>query len=335
MYYMDLPAAADVQPEAYYIVEVSPDLQDRQQALIAEEAPQYADRVFWLDRMPGAHRGVIIANEVLDALPVERFLRNADGVRQLRVAEEGGEFVFVDEPAPAVLVEAVRVDRTRSRREAWPTRYYVSEVSLAVSAWTHDLSSSLEHGVALLFDYGVSRREYYAPDRNEGWLRCHFRHRAHSDPLILAGIQDLTAWVDFTAVAGAATDQRPRDRRATRARPSFCWRAGSSRKGRENGRDATSVTARNVECDQNVDSAGRDGREREVHRFLSGRNHRVRRIQQGRQDAYIMNRTTTGQGACRDLVTGHRSCNRSGADRVSADLELGTPRARPDSSGVE
>jgi SAM-dependent MidA family methyltransferase len=149
--------------------------------------------------MPETQRGVVIANEVLDALPVERFMRRSGGVCQLRVGDEGGEFVFVDEPALAAAVESIEKDIG----ERLPDNY-VSEVSLAAPAWLRDVAQMLEHGMILLFDYGVSRREYYAPDRNEGWLRCHFRHRAHSDPLILTGIQDLTAWVDFSAIAEVA-----------------------------------------------------------------------------------------------------------------------------------
>ena len=194
----------DALPAEYRILEVSADLRERQQRLLLDALPGYAGRITWLDRMPESHRGVVVANEVLDALPVERFMRRNSGVYQLRVAEEGGEFVFVDEPAPALLVQAVEAIE-RDIGAALPENY-VSEVSLAAPAWLADVAGMLEQGLVLLFDYGVSRREYYAADRGEGWLRCHFRHRAHSDPLILPGIQDLTAWVDFTAIATAAAD---------------------------------------------------------------------------------------------------------------------------------
>jgi SAM-dependent MidA family methyltransferase len=194
----------DALPVEYRIMEVSADLRERQQRLLHEELPGLAERICWLDRMPDAHRGVVLANEVLDALPVERFIRRKDGVHQLRVADEAGKFVFVDEPAPGVLasaVEAIEADVGARFPDA-----YVSEVSLAAPAWLRDVAQVLEQGMILLFDYGVSRRDYYADDRDEGWLRCHFRHRAHSDPLILPGIQDLTAWVDFSAIAEAAAD---------------------------------------------------------------------------------------------------------------------------------
>ncbi len=191
-------------PAEYRILEVSADLRERQQRLLHEDLPAFADRIVWLDRMPDVHRGVVVANEVLDALPVERFLRRGNGVYQLRVADEAGEFVFVDEPAPQILVSAVEaIERDVG---AQLPHNYVSEVSLAAPAWLGDVAHTLEKGLVLLFDYGVSRREYYAADRGEGWLRCHFRHRVHSDPLMLPGIQDLTAWVDFTAVAAAAAD---------------------------------------------------------------------------------------------------------------------------------
>jgi SAM-dependent MidA family methyltransferase len=196
--------ALDALPAEYRILEVSADLRERQQRLLREELPGFADRIVWLDRMPDAHRGVVVANEVLDALPAERFLRRSNGIYQLRVADEAGEFVFVDEPAPQILVSAVEAIE-RDIGEPLPDGY-TSEVSLAAPAWLGDVARSLDCGLALLFDYGVSRREYYAADRGEGWLRCHFRHRVHSDPLILPGIQDLTAWVDFTAVAAAAAE---------------------------------------------------------------------------------------------------------------------------------
>jgi SAM-dependent MidA family methyltransferase len=194
----------DALPAEYRILEVSADLRERQQRLLREEVPELADRIVWLDRMPASHRGVVLANEVLDALPVERFMRRNNGVYQLRVGDEVGEFVFVDEPAPDILADAVEAIERDIGRQLPDS--YISEVSLAAPAWIKDVAQMLESGLVLLFDYGVSRQEYYAADRNEGWLRCHFRHRAHSDPLILPGVQDLTAWVDFSAVAAAAAD---------------------------------------------------------------------------------------------------------------------------------
>ncbi|MDX1499984.1 MAG: SAM-dependent methyltransferase [Woeseiaceae bacterium] len=198
-------AELDALPREYRILEPAADLKARQQALIGAAIPDLAGSVRWLDRLPAGHRGAIIANEVLDALPVERFRRTADGVSQFFVAEAGAGLELVERPAGAALDAAVRGIED-ALGEPLPDGY-VSEVCLAAPAWLADVAQLLDEGIALLFDYGVSRREYYAPERAGGWLRCHFRHRAHDDPLVLPGIQDITAWVDFTAVADAALDR--------------------------------------------------------------------------------------------------------------------------------
>jgi len=189
-------------PERYQILEVSPDLQQRQAKFLGAELPELMSRVSWLDVPPENHRGVTIANEVLDALPVERFVRRADGVKQLRVVVNGRAFGMQEAPAPNFLSNSV-IAIEQELGKSLPVGY-VSEISAGVFGWVSDLATSLQEGVAFLFDYGVTRGEYYANERSGGWLRCHFRHHVHNDPLILAGIQDLTAWVDFTAVANAA-----------------------------------------------------------------------------------------------------------------------------------
>lgn len=195
-------ARLDALPERYEILEVSAELQERQSRYLQEELPQLSSHVAWLDRPPANHTGVIIANEVLDALPVERFKRGATGVSQLRVADEGGAFGIIEAPAPDNLANAVFAIED-DLGESLPVGF-VSDISLGLPGWVSELADSLQQGVAFLFDYGVTRKEYYAAERSGGWLRCHFRHHAHNDPMILTGIQDLTAWVDFTAVAAAA-----------------------------------------------------------------------------------------------------------------------------------
>lgn len=194
----------DALPVTYSILEVSADLQQRQESFLQSQVPQLAEKVSWLANMPANHRGVIIANEVLDALPVERFVRRDAGIFQLCVEFQNDKFVQAERPAPA-LVEAAVVEIEAQQGHAFADGF-VSEVSLAVPAWIADVGNCLQQGVAFLFDYGVSRREYYSADRSDGWLRCHFRHHAHNDPYIYPGIQDLTAWVDFSAVAGAAVE---------------------------------------------------------------------------------------------------------------------------------
>lgn len=194
----------DTLPDSYLILEVSADLRERQSSLLRNEIPELADKVVWIDQVPSEFAGVIVANEVLDALPVERFMRKADGVAQLCVAVDAGNFVAVEREAPDYLADAVAAIE-KDLQQALP-QGYVSEVCTAAPQWIEDVAGALRHGMVLLFDYGVSRREYYAEERAGGWLRCHFRHHAHQDPFVLPGIQDLTAWVDFSAVAGAAVD---------------------------------------------------------------------------------------------------------------------------------
>lgn len=191
-------------PAAYRILEVSPDLRERQERYLNEQVPELAQLVSWLDRPPASHRGAILANEVLDALPIERFAVRRAGTMQQRVMANDNGFRFVEMPAPDRLASAVQAVQDELG-ERLPEGY-VSEICLAVPDWIAGMSVPLLEGVAFLCDYGVSRREYYAADRRTGWLRCHFRHHAHNDPLILAGIQDLTAWVDFTGVATAAVE---------------------------------------------------------------------------------------------------------------------------------
>lgn len=193
--------ALDALPTRYRILEVSPDLAERQQQKIREAVPDISDRVEWLSEMPAGLKGVVIANEVLDALPVERFVRR-DDVRQQAVVTDGDSFQFVERDAPDYLVNAV--EEIESDIGHRLTDGYTSEISSGTAPWVADIVDAMDTGAAFLFDYGLTRSEYYAPDRNAGWLRCHFRHRAHNDPLQLPGIQDITSWVDFSAVAAAA-----------------------------------------------------------------------------------------------------------------------------------
>ena len=187
----------------YKILEVSADLRERQENLLRREAPANVAKVEWLDDLPRNFCGVVIANEVADALPVERFESTGAGVLQHRVVAEGDAFAWRRDAAPPFLEQAVRhVEHSLGRR--FPDGF-VSELSPALPGWIAGISASLERGFMFLFDYGLTRAEYYASDRSDGWLRCHFRHRVHNDPLIYPGIQDLSSWVDFTAVAEGAT----------------------------------------------------------------------------------------------------------------------------------
>jgi len=190
--------------KGYKILDVSADLRERQESFLRRELPELLDSVEWLDALPEDFSGIVIANEVLDALPVERFVRREQGIAQVCVVTDGDGFGLVERAAPGMLVAAVEKIEV-FLGQSLPNGY-ASEVCVAAQQWTADICGTLRDGAAFLFDYGTSRREYYAADRSGGWLRCHFRHHAHDNPLILQGIQDLTSWVDFTAIAEAAVD---------------------------------------------------------------------------------------------------------------------------------
>ena len=183
-------------PPAWSILEPSPELADRQRRRLG-------DRVSCMRTLPRDFRGVILANEVADALPVERFRIRSGRVFACRVRAADGGFAWAEGPAPADLdagVRAVVGDAPDTLPEG-----YTSELCPALGPWVSSLADSLAEGLVLLADYGLPRVEYYAPERTDGTLICHYRHRAHPDPFLWPGLQDITAWVDFTAVAEAGT----------------------------------------------------------------------------------------------------------------------------------
>lgn len=189
-------------PARYRILEVSAELRERQRALVATLPARLAARVAWLDAVPEApFRGVLFANEVLDALPVERFRRTRDGVEALGVVAAGAGFAVAARPADPALAAAVHA--IESDLGAPLPDGFASEACVVLAPWLAAVSAPLAAGVALFVDYGHSRRDYYAPERDGGTLACHFRQLRHDDPFAHAGLQDLTAWVDFTAVASA------------------------------------------------------------------------------------------------------------------------------------
>ncbi len=197
----------DCLPKYYYILEVSAELRERQYATLKREIPALLGRVSWLDTLPSSGwRGVIVANELLDAMPVHRFQIKQNGVRELCVAGQDNKFVWQDaaltDPALTACIEAIEKDLSDHGAGLAPG--YESEINLAATAWIHSIAAILEAGLLLIVDYGYPRHEYYYAQRSSGTLMCHYRHRAHADPLILPGLQDITAHIDFTALAEAA-----------------------------------------------------------------------------------------------------------------------------------
>jgi SAM-dependent MidA family methyltransferase len=195
-------------PKHYWILEVSADLRERQRALLrtllAERLPHVLQRVGWLDRPPEEpFDGIVLANEVLDALPVARFRWCASGVDELGVGIDDGNFAWVARPANAAMAQACR--RLYEASGGWDEGYS-SEYCPRTRAWTRAVTQSLRTGAVLWFDYGLPRAEYYLPERHDGTLVCHYRHRASSDPFVHVGLQDITAWVDFTLLAEASRE---------------------------------------------------------------------------------------------------------------------------------
>lgn len=194
-------------PDHYFILETSADLREVQRQRIATDAPQWLERVTWLDQPPAAAwRGVLIANEVVDALAAERFRVTAAGVEQICVTLEGDSLAWVTRPAPADLERTVRQAESSLDRPL-PVGYR-SEIRPHLPAWLDAMTNQMQQGLALFADYGYPRREYYLPERTDGTLMCHYRHHAHDDVFFWPGLQDITAWVDFTALAEAADSCR-------------------------------------------------------------------------------------------------------------------------------
>jgi SAM-dependent MidA family methyltransferase len=199
-------ATLGVLPARYAILEVSADLRARQRARLARLPPLLAERIEWIDTLPATPlRGVLLANEVADALPFRCLEKRASGCVELGVSLSAtGAPQWEERPADAALL--AELARIESGLDAPLEPGFRTEACPRLDAWIASLAGVLEEGLLLLFDYGLGRRELYHPQRHAGTLRCHFRHRAHDDPFLYPGLQDITAWVDFTRVAEAASD---------------------------------------------------------------------------------------------------------------------------------
>ncbi len=187
-------------PERYLLLETSPDLRARQQARLAQLPTELRRKCTWLDELPQSFTGVVLGNEVLDALPVERVRREGERCWQqgLGVTPQG-QFVWAERPLEQGELHAA----TRARLPEGP---YLSEINLQAEALLRSLGAMLARGLLLLVDYGYPAAEYYHPQRHLGTLACFYRHHTHEDPFHLPGLQDITAHVDFTAMAQAAAD---------------------------------------------------------------------------------------------------------------------------------
>lgn len=191
-------------PDRYLILEVSADLRDRQRQTLGELVPDLLPLVVWLDELPPPFDGVVLANEVVDALAASRFriVDDEERVHTLGVSIERGDFAWAERPAPMSLRKRIEAIESAAG-QALPSGF-TSEVRMELPGFVNSVSSVLRSGIGVFIDYGLPRRDLYALERSDGTLLCHYRHRAHADPFFYPGLQDITAWVDFTGLAEAA-----------------------------------------------------------------------------------------------------------------------------------
>lgn len=192
-----------IKVERYAIVELSGELRARQQRMLRD-----FPHVEWLDRLPDSFSGIVIGNEVLDAMPVHLVKKTANGWQEIGVGVGvgNGNFAFAERVCDAALLAQITAQIPDA--DALPEAY-LTEVHPQAVGFMHSVAAMLSAGsagAALFIDYGFPAREYYLAERNRGTLMCHYRHRAHDDPFFLPGLQDITAHVDFSAIAQAALD---------------------------------------------------------------------------------------------------------------------------------
>ncbi len=194
-------------PKNYFLLEVSADLRQRQTQALARLPSHLSGRAVWLDALPKNFEGAIIANEVLDVLPVHLLYFSNDQIYERGVSSNAkNAFVWRDN-----LVISAELKSSASRIQAgFPDgvmpNNYLTEVAPAVGGLVKSLAESLRRGTILLIDYGFRQAEFYHPSRSTGTLMCHYRHYAHTDPFLYPGLQDITAHVDFSEVAEAGID---------------------------------------------------------------------------------------------------------------------------------
>lgn len=187
-------------PAHYWIFEKSLSLRQRQAHTIKTDCPQFLDRIHWLDTLPiKPFKGIVLSNEVLDAMPVHRFCMINNHCYEIKVIEKD------DRLSEALVLTQNPNLKDLEVLQQWP-QYYSSEINLHIKPWINELSRCLEQGVVFIIDYGFGQTEYYHPDRRQGTLMCHYQHQAHTDPFLYPGLQDISSHVNFTAVADAALD---------------------------------------------------------------------------------------------------------------------------------
>ncbi len=197
----------DSLPEKYFILEVSAELRQRQQDLFSDRATHLLHLIDWLEQLPGTFNGVMLANEVLDAMPVHLVEWQGNELFERGVTWQNEQFEWQQRSIQNAELQAVANQLTAQiNPDNNPEIHYVSEINLAARHFMRSLADTLQQGAVILIDYGFGSGEYYHPQRNQGTLMCHYRHHAHDDPFYLPGLQDITSHVDFTAILDATED---------------------------------------------------------------------------------------------------------------------------------
>lgn len=193
-------------PAHYYILEISADLRERQESLLSLQCAHLMNRIQWLTSLPASFKGVVLANELLDAMPVHRIVFTDNGAVESYVDAIDNEFVWreggISTQGVADRIEVLLAEFGATHFQPG----YTTEINLAAEAWIESLAAVMQQGLLLIIDYGFPRHEYYHADRVGGTIMCHYRHYAHDNPFIFAGITDITAHIDFTAMAQSGSD---------------------------------------------------------------------------------------------------------------------------------
>jgi SAM-dependent MidA family methyltransferase len=191
-------------PEHYFIIEASADLRQRQGKLISKLIPELAERVQWLQKIPSSFIGVVVANEVCDAMPVHVLHFTNDIIKERYVQlNANGDFEWCEGELSSedLLVSAKNIQRSIANQD------YVTEVNQQSKAWLNSVAESLDQGAVFIIDYGYPASSYYHPERDTGTLMCYYHHQGHDDVFFLPGLQDITAHVNFSALAQTAYDK--------------------------------------------------------------------------------------------------------------------------------
>ncbi|TFH12541.1 MAG: class I SAM-dependent methyltransferase [Nitrosomonadales bacterium] len=194
-------------PQHYFILEVSGELREQQNKLFEKFAPHLLSRVRWLENLPTKFKGLILANEVLDAMPVHLVAWRGNSLFERGVAWNGMAFEWSDRILAEGELFKIAQELIPQINLANNSDIYISEINLSTRGFMRSLAGILQQGAIVLIDYGFGCNEYYHAQRNRGTLMCHYRHHAHEDPFYFPGIQDITSHVDFTAIADVATGE--------------------------------------------------------------------------------------------------------------------------------